>query len=180
MSTKVSPTFTNVASGFKCQTRSHFFYYDKFEMAKDLESFFSGKIQSQLLYRLVTYEFPIQMAKKDCRSFATGKIQLKLICNLRTGHFISYKSLNQFWLNFPHPNSKKEFKIFCHFKFRKKCILIKCQKMLTYLLPFLTFVIIKELASEITLYGVVTQQFIQAMQFNTTMHGFSDRILFWL
>ena len=44
----------------------------------------------------------------------------------------------------------------------------------------LTFVIIEELALEITLYGVVTQQFIQAMQFNTTMHGFSDRILFWL
>ena len=33
--------------------------YDKFEIAKDLESFFAiwmGKIQSKLHYRLVTYE----------------------------------------------------------------------------------------------------------------------------
>ena len=28
-------------------------------------------------------------------------------CNLQTSQFISYKSVNQFWLNLPYPNGKK-------------------------------------------------------------------------
>ena len=37
-----------------------------------------------------------------------NQIKTKLqSCNLKTGQSISYKYVNQFWLNLPHPNSKK-------------------------------------------------------------------------
>ena len=119
MSTKVSPTFTNVASGFKCQTRSHSFYYNKGWYGK---------------------RFPFANVKKFCqliwKAFSQiwiGKIQLKMI----------YRRVGQVW---------KEVLIeFAPSKWQK-------------VFNISTFVIIKKLASEITLYGVVTQQFIQAIQ----------------
>ena len=37
-------------------------------------------------------------------------------CNLQTGQSITYKYVNQFWLNLPHPNSKKTVKVWQKFR----------------------------------------------------------------
>ena len=43
-----------------------------------------------------------------CYSAWATLIKTKLQnCNWQTGQFISYKYVNQFWLNLPHPNGKK-------------------------------------------------------------------------
>ena len=43
-----------------------------------------------------------------CYSAWINLLKTKLqTCNLQTGQSISYKYVNQFWLNVPHPNSQK-------------------------------------------------------------------------
>ena len=90
------------------ENRSHFFYYDKM---------WNGKI------------FPFANLKKICdlRRQLQKKIQA---CNLRTGWYISYKSVKQFRLNFPDQIAK-------HFRI--------C-KWISFTIS--TFVMIEEMASE--------------------------------
>ena len=49
-----------------------------------------------------------------CYSDWTNKIKNKLqVCNLQTGQFISYKFVNQFWLNLPHPSKVWVCRVLC-------------------------------------------------------------------
>ena len=83
----------------QCDLWSQFFYYDKSQNGKRYPY-----VNVKIFWHLISKHF-----------FRNSKWQK--ICNLRTGHFISYKSVMQFWLNFPHPNGKKGFQIFCYFEF---------------------------------------------------------------
>ena len=70
----------------------------------------SSHIQSVLIgvkYQKLSSNFGVYLLFAILR----GQIQSKLLklqtCNLQTGQLISYKYVNQFRLNLPHPNNKK-------------------------------------------------------------------------
>ena len=97
------------------QIRSHFFYYDKSWNGKrcpfaNVNSFWN------LLRKTF---FHLNRANSMETNLRT--------CNLRSGQFINYKSVNQFWLNLTYTKGKKfstsnvkidsdlQMDIFCHF-----------------------------------------------------------------
>ena len=58
------------------------------------------------------------MWKSFCHLDRKNSIETYLwTCNLLLGQFISYKSVNQFWLNLPYLNGKKFFQIKCQKNF---------------------------------------------------------------
>ena len=81
--------------------------------------------------------------------FCSGKLkQTKLqTCNLQTGQSISYKYINQFWSNLPHPNSNKHPKFddnfdiwrqLEHFKYEMNQTLGKIDLLVHFLISMTT------------------------------------------
>ena len=93
--------------------------------------FFNDKSRNSKRYPFANVKsFWHLMWKMFCHSGGVNSIKTNLLtCNLWTGQYVSYKSVNLFWLNLPHQNGKTFFTsnvktfshlqmdIFCYFDF---------------------------------------------------------------